>query len=140
MTALDPLPEDYRLPTTGLEMLTGGAAKAQWRNWGFIDGWNWVVEGRPIWCNIRLDRDDREIYNRRRAVSLYRRLKEDGMAEPLLKDYAIAYTKCYDAGVRAADKKASNPVSHIGESLGTEPPSLNVVSEEEDPEKMTDNA
>lgn len=29
------------------------------------------------------------------------------------------------------------PVSHIGESLGTEPPSLNVVSEEEDPESMT---
>ena len=52
---IKPLPDDYRLPTTGLEMLTGGAAKALWRNWGYVDGWNWVAGGERNLESSRID-------------------------------------------------------------------------------------
>ena len=45
MTDIEALPDDYRRPTSGLEMLTGDAIAAQWRDWGYVDGWNWVAEG-----------------------------------------------------------------------------------------------
>ena len=141
LTALVRLPDDWRPVTWALEMLTGAGIGLQWHTWGFIDGWNWVVEGRPISLNIRSDRDDGESYYQHRAMCFLSRLRAMTIhAEFLSEDYEFAYMEGYDDGVRAADKEASNPVSHIGESLGTEPPSLNVVSEEEDPESMADSA
>ena len=51
-------------------------------------------------------------------------------------------TVSYPLGIRRSlwVYEIPKPDSHIGESLGTEPPSLNVVSEEEDLESMTDSA
>lgn len=133
MTALDPLPDDWRPATWGLELLTGVAKISEWHWWGFIDGWNWVAERRPICSNIRLDHDYREICYPCREKGLTSR----NPAEHLFEGDEFAYMEGYGDGVRKATEEACSPVSHIGESLGTEPPSLNVVSEEEDPESMT---
>ena len=71
MSLVERLPDDYRRPTSGLETLTGAARAARWRDLGFVDGWNWMVDNNMKWSGgsfdfqvfrdaVRLEEDFRE--------------------------------------------------------------------------------
>ena len=92
-TALNRLPDDWEPPTWGLELLTGTADF--WANWGYVDGWNWVVGGG-------LTEQEWKEYDCRTAA-LHRRGKRAGRAfVGGTARLVVSFTEGWKKGVRAA--------------------------------------
>ena len=115
MTALPRLPDDYRRPTSGLEMLTGGAEDAQWRDLGYIDGWNWVANGGSAPAGflpqaLNADPKEKGFSARRPPEEVYPNWKilfdEAAHLDRLLQDKE-AYYEGFDEGVRSAARELS---------------------------------